>query len=529
MNTPSPVRARLWPAGARRPPLVLLVPSLLVTALMLLPLLYLPLRAQDASGGMLAYLTRPRTLQILWNTLLLVTSVSVASLVIALPVAWLTLRTDLPGRRVWLVLAALPLVIPSYVGSFAYISAFATGGLLAWLPVRLPAQGFWGAFTVLTLFNYPYLLLALRAGMQGLDPSLEEASRSLGHTRWGVFWRVTLPLLRPAIAAGTVLVALYVLSDFGAVAMLRYDTFTRAIFVQYQNSFNRANAALLALVLVALMVLILAADQLVRGSKRVARVGSGVRRKAATVPLGRWKLPALLLMTLLVGTALVAPLSVVGVWFWRGVAGGQALTFSWPSVWNTVGVSAASALLSVVAALPIAVLAVRYPSPWSALVERLSYVGFALPGVVVGLAFVFFGVRYVPALYQTHAMLLTAYLVLFLPQAVANVRASLVQLSPNLEEAARSLGRSPWRTLVEVTLPLIRAGLLSGATLVFLTTMKELPVTLILHPTGFETLATNVWQKTFGAFFAQAAPYALAIVAVSAVSGGLLLWREGRS
>ncbi len=515
-------------AKRRRPPLILLLPALAVALLSLLPLGYLLLRAQEASGGAWSYLLRPQTLAVLWQTLLLVVSVSLASLLIALPVAYLTLRTDLPGRRVWLVLSVLPLVIPSYVGSFAYVSAFATGGLLSGLPVTPPVYGFWGALVVLTLFNYPYVLLTLRAGLGSLDPSLEEAARNLGHSAARSFAGVALPLLRPAIAAGMVLVALYVLSDFGAVSMLRYDTFARAIFVQYRGSFNRANAAVLGLMLVALMVFILLLDRWVRGAKRIDRVGSGAARQLRPVKLGPWTPLALIFMNLLVGTALLAPLSVVSVWLYRGVVSGQALAFDGWALWNAVSVSLVTAFVSVALALPLAVLAVRFPSRLAALLERLSYLGFALPGIVVALSLVFFGIRAVPALYQSYAMLVLAYVILFVPVAVGNLRAALLQVNPNLEEAARSLGRGPTRTLLEVTIPLLRAGLLSSAALVFLTTMKELPATLILHPTGFETLATHIWSKTVNAFYAQAAPYALAIVAVSALSGVLLFWQERR-
>jgi len=511
----------------KRPPLLFLLPSLLVALGVLLPLVYLFVRATDASGGVWAYLLRGRTLAVFGRTLLLVLSVSLASLLIALPAAWLTLRTDLPGRRVWLPLAVLPLVIPSYVGAFTYVSAFAPGGLLAdWLPLKPPVYGFWGALVVLTLFNYPYLLLALRAGLQGLDPSVEEAARNLGRGPLRSFFTVTLPLLRPALAAGVVLIALYVLSDFGAVAMLRYDTFARAIYVQYGGSFNRANAALLSLVLVGLTALVLLADAWLRGRRRVDRVGAGAARTWAPVALGPWRLPALLFMGGLVGVALVAPLGVVGVWFWRGLEGGVAFDFEWQAVWNALTVSLGASLLSVLAAVPVAVLAERYPSRLSALIERLSYLGFALPGIVVALALVFFGARYLPAFYQTHALLLFAYLVLFLPQAVANLRSSLAQINPHLEEAARSLGRGTFGTLTAVTLPLLRAGLLTSTALVFLTTMKELPATLLLRPTGFDTLATRIWSHTTEAFFAQAAPYALALVLASALSGVLLLLQE---
>lgn len=498
---------------------------------MLLPLIYLIVRSGGATGGIWGYALQPRTLAVLGRTLLLVASVSGASLLIALPIAYLTTRTDLPGRHAWFVLSVLPLVIPSYVGAYAYVSTFAPGGVIdglgaPWL--RLPVYGFWGALIVLTLSTYPYLLLTLRSGFLGIDPSLEEASRSLGRRSWYTFRRVTLPLLRPSIAAGLLLVALYVLSDFGAVSMLRYNTFTRAIYIQYQNSFNRSNAAALGLMLVALTGIILLVDARVRGRGRVARSGVGKPRESGRRPLRRWRRPAQAFLAAVTTLALVAPVGIITLWFWRGIAGGVAFTLEWRTVLNAAGISAVSAVVVVMIAIPIAVLAVRFPSRFSAALERLSYLGYALPGIVVALALVFFGARYLPWLYQSHAMLVFAYGLLFLPQAVGNLRATLLQVDPHLEEAARSLGRSPGRTLFEVTLPLIRSGLVTSAMLVFLTTMKELPATLLLRPTEFDTLATRVWSWTEEAFFAQAAPFALLLVLVSAVSVAILLGQERR-
>ena len=191
-----------------------------------------------------------------------------------------------------------------------------------------------------------------------------------------------------------------------------------------------------------------------------------------------------------------------------------------------MSVSLLAALITSLAAVPIAVLAVRFPSKLSASLERLTYVGYALPGIVVALSLVFFGARYAPWLYQTRAMLVFAYAVLFLPQAVGNVRATLLQVNPHLEEAARSLGRGRTRTLLEVTLPLVRSGFITGAAIVFLTSMKELPATLLLSPIEFNTLATRIWSWTTEAFFAQAAPYALLLVLVSSLSVGILLSQE---
>ncbi|MEX2534120.1 MAG: iron ABC transporter permease [Trueperaceae bacterium] len=508
---------------------MLVAPALLVAAATLLPLLYLFLRAQGASGGFIGYLLRPQTAEVLGRTLLLVAGVSLASLLVALPIAYLTTRTRLPGRQLWFVLAVLPLVIPSYVGAYAYVSAFATGGLVReWIGLTLPVYGYWGALLVMTLVSYPYLLLTLRAGLHGLDPKLEEASRSLGRSSWTTFMRVTLPLLRPAIAAGMLLVALYVLSDFGAVSMLRYNTFTRAIYIQYENSFNRSNAAVLSTMLVSLTGALLLLDNWLRGRGRIGQGGVGASRKAVQRSLGVWTAPAILYMVTVVLLALIAPIGIIVAWLLRGIAAGQSFALDWSTVVNAAGVSAVSALTALLAAVPVALLAVRFPSRLSASVERLTYVGYALPGIVVALALVFFGVRFVPWAYQSLAMLVFAYLLLFLPQAVGNLRASLLQLDPSLEEASRGLGRPPLYTLSRITLPLLKSGLVTSAALVFLTTMKELPATLLLRPTGFDTLATEVWSWTIEAFFAQAAPYALLLILVSSLSVGLLLWQDRR-
>ena len=514
-------RSRRWP------PLIVLLPTIAVTVSVLLPLVYLGIRALEAGPDVWSFMLRPRTLQVVWTSMALSVLVTTASLMLALPIAWLVTRSDLRYRRFWFVAAVLPLVIPSYVGAYAFVSAFAPGGLISGaVGLNIGVYGFWGAFVVLTLFNYPFMLLAVRAGLRGIDPSLEEASRSLGRSAWQTFLTVTLPHLRPAIAAGALLVSLYVLADFGAVSMLRTDTFTRSIYVQYQNSFNRANAAVLGLMLVAFIGLVFLVDAAVRGRARLDRVGSGSARHPRTSRLGAWRLPAIAYLTAIVGLALIAPLSVITAWLYRGIVSGQLFELQLMPIFNAVGVSLAAAIVATLAAVPVAVLAVRFPSRLSAVLERLTYVGYALPGIVVALALVFFGVRYAPWLYQTTAMLVFAYTVLFLPQALGTVRASLLQINPHLEEAARSLGHNATSTMLSVTFPLVRSGLVTGAAIVFLTTMKELPATLLLAPIGFDTLATRIWSWTVEAFFAQAAPYALILVLASTVSVAILLAHE---
>jgi iron(III) transport system permease protein len=509
------------------------LPAALVAAAMVLPLAYLILRAVE--GGWedaLEIALRDRTLRVLAKSVLLAAVVTAASVAVAVPLAWLTARTDLPGRGGWAVLAALPLVIPSYVGGFVLISALGPRGMLqgALAPLgveRLPEiYGLPGAALALTLFTYPYVFLTVRSALRGTDPALEEAARSLGTGPWTTFFRVTLPQLRPAIVAGALLVALYTLSDFGAVSLLQYDSFSRQIYVQYRSAFDRTPAAVLALMLVALTVVILAIEGRTRGRERYHRSTAGSARPSATVALGRWRWPAVLFCGGVVSLALVAPVGVLLFWLLRGLAAGEPLRALWGAAANSLYVSALAAAVCALAALPVAILAARHTGRMARLVESVTYLGYALPGIVLALSLVFFGANFAPSVYQTLGLLVFAYSVHFLPQAVGATRAALLQVRPSVEEAARGLGRRPAEVVATVTAPLASSGILAGATLVFLTTMKELPATLLLGPIGFETLATRIWTATSEAFFARAAAPALVLILVSAVPMYLLVIRE---
>ncbi len=526
-NPSKPLRA-----AAKRPaPRALVVASAVIVGLVLLPLVYLLLRAAAAPPAAWQQLLHLRTLTIMVNSALLMVAVTVSSIVLAVTLAWLLVRTDLPGRRVWTVLLILPLVVPSYVGAFALLAMFGPRGVLqGWLaPLgveRLPEiYGLPGAWLVLTLFTFPYVLLTVRAGWRRLDASLEEAGRGLGHGPWGVFRRVTLPHLRPSIAAGGLLVALYTLSDFGAVSLLRANVFTQAIYTQYRSSFDRSYAALLSLVLVAATLAILWAEQRARGRARTSRA-HGSSRPPKTVALGRWRWPALAFAGCVVMMALALPLGVMLDWLALGVQRGE----TWPGLgraaFNSLRAAGLAAGVTVLAGLPIAVLAARYRTPLAHGLERASYIGFGLPGVVVGLSLVFFGANYAPRLYQTLALLIFAYAVRFLPEAMGATRSSLLHISPRLEEAARGLGLSPVRSWWRVTLPLARPGILAGAALVFLTVIKELPLTLMLAPTGFATLATQIWSATAEAFYARAALPALLLLAVSSLSVAIIISQD---
>ncbi|MBE8965158.1 iron ABC transporter permease [Nostocales cyanobacterium LEGE 12452] len=519
---------------AVRPPLFITLAATVVAVAIALPLLYLIIRTAGIGGEELwGLISRPRNINIYFNSAAMAATVTLFSTLIAVPLAFLTVRTDLPGRGFWLVATTLPLAVPSYVGSFALIAALAPRGsflqlLLQPLGVEeLPSiYGFPGTVLAITLFTYPYMLLTVRSGLQGIDPSLEEASRSLGYGSRETFFKVTLPQLKPSIIAGGLLVALYALRDFGTPSLMRFDAFTRAIFLQYKASFNRNSAAALSLMLVTLVLLILWLEYRMRSRAAYYSRGSASLRPPKIVKLGIWKWPAFGFCLLITSFGVVLPVGITLFWLIRGLNGGYTFPNLFPTILNSIGAAGLAALATTIFALPVAILAVRFPSKITTIIERCSYIGFGVPGIVVALSLVFFGANYLPALYQTLPMLIFAYLVLFLPQSVGTVRSSLLQVNPQLEESARSLGRNAWQTLREVTLPLVQPGVLSGAVLVFLTAIKELPATMLLAPIGFSTLAMQIWQATENVDFADAAAASLAMLLVSMGSTLLVLSQE---
>jgi iron(III) transport system permease protein len=514
-------------------PLATTIASAAVAGAVLLPLVWLFKAGFDVGlDPALDILLRSDTLQVFVNSAVLVGVSTVACVLIGVPLAYLTVRTDLPFRRFWTVAVSLPLVIPSYIGAFAFVSAFGPRGAFqrALEPLGIeqlpPIYGLGGAVLVLTLYTYPYVYITARAALKALDTSLVDAARTLEHSRWEAFKRVTVPQIRPAVAAGALLAALYVLSDFGTPAIMQYDVFTKVIYVDFRG-FGQDRAALLSLQLVAVTVLILGLESRARGNQPLHSGRQG-GRTSDRVRLGAWKWPAVAFCVAVAGLALVVPVGILLAWFAGGASDvGGSLAFQWTYVGNSVLVAAAAALVAVLAGLPVAHLSANSDSRLADYFERATYVGYAVPGVVLGLSLVYLGTSYAAPIYQTLYLLVAAYVVRFLPQAVGSMRASFLKVNPALPEAARTLGRTSFGAFRTVTLPLVAPGLLGGAALVFLTTMKELPATLLLHPSGFKTLVVHIWQAYAAGYFGHAAVPALILLVVSGCSMLVILSQEG--
>lgn len=514
VTTATPRRS---PPGARRPrPPLRLLAAALVAALTAVPLVYVLVYAVSvgpAEAGRL--LLRERVAELLANTVGLTIAGCLACAVLGTGAAWLVERTSLPGRRCWTALMAAPLAVPAFVNSYG------------WVSVTPAVEGFGGAVLITTLSYFPLVYLPVAAVLRGMDPAFEDVSRALGHGPWRTFVRVVLPQLRPALFGGVLLVGLHLLAEFGALAALRFQTFTTAIYATFQSTFNGPAATMLAGVLVLGCLLLLLGELRLTGRSRLARVGSGAARSPVTHRLGVLTPLAVLAMAALAVLALGVPLGILGFWLAVGSSTSWPLASLAAATGTSLGLSLAGALTTCVLALPVAWLAVRHPSRLSRLIERSTYISGSLPGIVVALSFVALAIGYLPAIYQTTTLLVAAYAVLYMPRAMVSLRAALAQVPPELDDTARSLGTRPGAVLWRVTLPLMARGLGAGAALVFLAVVTELTATLLLAPTGTTTLATEFWANSSTLDYGAAAPYALLMIILSAPAA-YLLTRESR-
>ena len=494
------------------------------------PLIYLIVRSVGADVRLAEVLSARTTWLPLLRTVLLAGSVGATTAVIGTAVAWATVRCDIPGRRVLRALAVLPIVLPSFVGATALLAGFSRGGLVADVlaPMgveSLPrASGFWGTWFVLSLFTYPLVVLPVSARLAHLPAPLEESGRLLGRSPGAVGLAVVWPQVRSAVAAGTLLVVLYTISDFGVPALMRYGTLTQQIFL---SKLDPSTWLPLSLVLAALALVVTGGERLVarRDLRRPLIRGS----VAGRTDLGskRWMVSGLLV--LLIGVAVVGPLAVLISWVVRGMTSGSKavalrldVTDLTEPALSTVTTSAAAALLAVVLVLPVARSLARRNHRSAAPASVLVVAGYALPGLVVALSLIFWALSsdVGAVLYQTIPLLVLAYAIHFGAQAMRSATVATEAVPDRLGDAARSLGAGSWRRFVSVDLPLLLPGLLAGGGLVMVSAMKELPATLLLAPAGFSTLATSIWGAYEFGSYAQMGLDALALAAVS----GLMTW-----
>lgn len=503
-------KARASTASRSQQPLGLWVVAGIVLVAALAPVGYLLFEV--LAGGREAWdvLTRSRTWELFGNSVGLASAVTVGAVVVGVGAAWLVTMTDLPGARTWTILLSLPLVMPSYVMALTLIAATGPGGLFA-LP-RI--EGFAGSTLALVASTYPYVFLPAVAGFRRLDQTLEEAAAGLGSSRAEVLRRIVLPQMRPTVGPAALLVALYTLSDFGAVSLLRFDTLTRGIYLRYEGLVDRTPALVLSSLLIVVSLTVVAVERKSRGTgayfrRRPARA----RRPIELSRPGRWVGSSALAATL--GVALLIPTAVLATWVGRGIQRGSDLGTIRSAVIESTIAAGGAALLALLVAVPLAILMVRFRTRSSELTESALYLVYSMPHIAVALAVLFLAINVVRPLYQTLPLLWIVYVILFLPLALGPTTAAVESVDPQLEEASRGLGKGRTETLRRITWPLIGRGALTGAALVFLTTVKELPATLILRPTGFDPLAVLIWARTSEGFLTRASVAALVLLAVS--------------
>jgi iron(III) transport system permease protein len=507
-----PARHSLLARGWRGQGVLALV-SASVLLVVTSPLVFLAVAAaQSGWGAVRRLLLRPLVLTLLWHTAALTVAVTAGAVLIGFTAAYLVERTDLPGRRWWIVALTLPLAVPEFVHGYAWVSL-------------MPAvQGYWGAVLVMTSSLYPLVFLPVAAALRRSDIGAEEVARSLGRGPIATLWQVTIPLTRPALAGGALLVSLYLLGEYGAFAMLRFTTFATAIYTQYKLGFDAASGAMLTLVLCGLALMLVTLDAAAGAGSRVARDGD-VGGRFDPVRLGRWRGPTMIGLSAIPLVALGVPAFALAYW----LAKGSSTTLPASSIWHaaavTIGYSLAAAVTATAAAVPVALYGWRRQSRWARAAEGGAYLTRALPGIAIALSVVFFAVHYARPLYQRPVLLVAAYVILFFPLALTAVRSALAQIPAGVEEAARSTGVGSVGVLARVTMPLIVPGLGAAAAMVALTSSTELTATLLLHPTGTNTLATEFWSYTTGLAYGAAAPYAVLMIALS-VPAVLLLTRR---
>lgn len=493
----------------RRPPTALWAAAVVACVLAAVPLLYLVVRVAGAGADRVASaLLRPRVAELVGNSLLLATSVTLTAVAVGVPIAWLLARAALPVRGLWLALAALPLAVPSYLAAYG------------WLAAVPQLQGFWAAWFVLTGVGVPYVVLPATAALRAASSSFDDVARTLGRRPLAAFATGTWPQIAPAVSVGALLVFLYTLSDFGGVALFRFPVLTTAIHQAFGASFDRDYAIVLASVLVAIALAVVAVEQMLR---RRAAPAVAVQRRPATAHLGAaapaayalLALPALLVAGVPTGVLIARAVDATAL---RGFDPAEFLS----ALAGTVVFATSGAAIAVLLALPIGVLAARYRGRRVRAVETAAVLPLGIPGVVIGLSLVFFSLTVVPWWYQTAIVLAFAYGVMFLPKAVGGVRSAVAQVPTALEDVSRTLGRGALTTWWTVTARLARPGTLAAVLLVAVTAMKELPATLMLRPTGTDTLATELWSRTDVAAYGAAAPYALGLLAVASVPAYLL-------
>jgi iron(III) transport system permease protein len=514
----------------------------LLALIVVAPLAAVALNALQPRWEVWRHLAETRLAALAWNTLRLLGGVAVGAGALGVSLAWLVGVHRFPGRRLFEWALVLPLAVPAYVYGFVVLAVFDfTGPVQTWMRATFGAgaslpdlRSYWGVVAVMSLVFYPYVYLVAKTAFAERGAAAIEAAHSLGQSTFAGFWRLALPLARPAIAAGLTLALMETLADFGTVSVYGYDTFTTAIYRVWFGMFDRVAAGQIALSLMGFAALLIVLERTSRGRRRFVVSDSGRTRLVDMSRSRGWMATAACSLVLLVAFAL--PGGVLLAWSVRAMRDGSVAGTYPQLVANTVSIALGAALLTVGAALVLGYRARFAVSRRLQALNTVAVLGYAVPGSVVAvgvllvlsrvdsvlerLSSVVAGFGTPPMLTASVTGLLFAYLVRFIAIAYFPVQAGLGRIPVSLDESGQVLGASRGRVLREVHAPLLRGSLATAAILVFVEVLKELPATMLIRPFGFDTLAVEVWQRTNDAMWVEAAPPSLAIV----VAGAVLVW-----
>lgn len=522
MNKIKSLWVKAWRGSPPRS--MLLLVNIITVLIMSIPIVYIFSRALTAPIEKWEIMFKTRIPFLLWNTLSLALTVTLITTIIGVALAWLVEHSNLPGRKFFKIALSLPLLIPPYIGALTYVIFFGPRGILysslGGSPINI--YSFFSVAFVLSMFTFPYVFLIVCASLRKISANYAEAGRSCGASYCTIFRRIILPLMKPAILSSSIIVLFYVVSDFGAIAMLRYTTFSSSIYFQMVGSLDRSSAAILSIVLVALGLAILLIKAYIL-NKKVFYQNSKSNRKIDPINLGKFKYISLAFVGIVLLFSVILPLSTLTAWSIKGINEGVVTLKTLGYIKNSLTVSIGAAFITMIISVPVAYLKFRNPSKLTFIMNNICHVGLVIPGTLLALGMVFFVSRYFPWLIGSQIILMVGFSIRYMSRNLQSTEASMALISKNLDETAYSLGKDFKVVLLKVILPSILPGVLSGGALVLVSSLKELPITLMLRGAGFDTLAVRIWIESSDGFYTHAAPAGLLIVLVSILPLYLML------
>jgi iron(III) transport system permease protein len=523
-------------------------PVALLAGAVLLPLIRLALAWLNLTPEVWQHLWETLLPEMVFNTLLLMAGVGVVTLVLGTTLAWLVTHFEFPGARAVEWLLVLPLAIPGYIFGYVFMALFDYAGpfqsqLRAWFGPALELPEFRslpGAIFTLSLSLYPYVYLLARAGFLELAAAQKDAARVQGYSELAILFKVSLPLIRPSLAAGVSLAIMEALADFAVVRYFNTVTLSEGVVRLWVGQMDRDAAVQLASLLLLIALLVILIERFLRRQARYYQIG-GQARPFTRTRLHGWRgMLAVAAVGSVLLLAFALPLIQLLTWAIEELTttdlGTLEMVFG-QYLLNTAGLSVGAASLVLVVALPLAYALRRAGGGRPPAVARLATLGYAVPGTVIALGVLLLAAPLNEAVLSATggAVLLSAslfslmygYLVRFLAIGFNSVEASLEKVTPNMELAARSLGAGALRVLGRVYLPLIRGGIVAGWLTVFVDTFKELPATMFLRPFGMETL--SIWTYMLASESAwQAAAIPSLVIVLANTPVALSLIRSSR-